>query len=240
MGKFKILLRTSGISKAYHLSRQLPRFFRRQSSRMQARSKIGKYLRFCQQNGTEAKLQVGASDKAIEGWLNTDYEPSGNAVFLDITKPLPFANEQIDVIVAEHVIEHVPKQGANLFLRECHRCLKIGGVLRISTPDVGTLCRYMNQPSDKKAIDLVKRHSRLYRSGNEISYCDFFNDINHFWGHIYLYNEEELCLQIKAAGFTEMHRSCFGASNHSQLQGIDRHQAGHEMNDLNLVVEAVR
>jgi hypothetical protein len=36
------------------------------------------------------KLQIGSGRNTLEGWLNTDLNPTKEIVFLDATKKLPF------------------------------------------------------------------------------------------------------------------------------------------------------
>lgn len=59
---------------------------------------------------------------------------------------LPFQDETLDVIICNHVLEHVhqPEQA----LSEMHRCLKIGGLLIAQTPYA---------PSIKKTLELHKQ-----------------------------------------------------------------------------------
>jgi SAM-dependent methyltransferase len=52
----------------------------------------------------------------------------------DITRPLHFADNSVDMAFAEHVIEHVSFLGGLQFLRECFRVLKPGAVCRIICP----------------------------------------------------------------------------------------------------------
>lgn len=58
-----------------------------------------------------------------------------NYIDCDLSKGIPFNKDEVDGIVASHLIEHLTPQEGVLFIRECHRVLKVGGVLRVSTPD---------------------------------------------------------------------------------------------------------
>lgn len=58
----------------------------------------------------------------------------------DVTHQWPFENENFDVIHCSAVIEHLFDY--KKFFTECNRCLKPGGTLIISCPNVGSLqCR---------------------------------------------------------------------------------------------------
>lgn len=56
---------------------------------------------------------------------------------IDLGKPLPFADQSYDVVLATEVIEHLADHPA--FLRETARILKPGGALVLSTPNVHRL-----------------------------------------------------------------------------------------------------
>ncbi len=53
---------------------------------------------------------------------------------VDLTRPLPFEDEQYDVVVATEVIEHLPNHSA--FLIEATRVIKKHGHLILTTPNV--------------------------------------------------------------------------------------------------------
>lgn len=52
---------------------------------------------------------------------------------IDAEEPLPFANQEFDVVLSFQVIEHVVDEAT--YLREARRVLKPGGVMIIVTPD---------------------------------------------------------------------------------------------------------
>src|SRR5713101_6538584 len=65
----------------------------------------------------------------------------GIDVIWDLRRGLPFPSGSCAAILGEHVIEHIAKEDAEKLLRECHRVLQKGGVVRISTPDAGRFLR---------------------------------------------------------------------------------------------------
>lgn len=54
----------------------------------------------------------------------------------DLNKPLPFASETQDCVIAYSVVEHLLMPCS--FLQECHRVLKPGGRLVVLTPNIST------------------------------------------------------------------------------------------------------
>ncbi|HXI28788.1 MAG TPA: methyltransferase domain-containing protein, partial [Vicinamibacterales bacterium] len=59
----------------------------------------------------------------------------------DITARLQFDDRSVDVVFAEHVIEHVPLVGGVRFLQESARILKPGGICRIVCPMLDRMIR---------------------------------------------------------------------------------------------------
>jgi predicted SAM-dependent methyltransferase len=54
----------------------------------------------------------------------------------NIIKGLPFPNFCFDAVYHSHFLEHLTKNGAEFILKECHRVLKKGGILRVVVPDL--------------------------------------------------------------------------------------------------------
>ena len=58
--------------------------------------------------------------------------------FWDCRKGMPFSDSTVAAIFTEHFLEHLEYTGeVEEFLRECLRCLRPSGVLRIVVPDAG-------------------------------------------------------------------------------------------------------
>ena len=55
----------------------------------------------------------------------------------DLQQPLPFEAESFAVVYHSHVLEHLPRERALPFLKECYRVLKAKeGILRVAVPDL--------------------------------------------------------------------------------------------------------
>lgn len=82
-------------------------------------------------------LNLGCGERFHPGWVNLDLHPSNPSVQRwDVRRPLPFPNGSFDVVYHSHVLEHLSKRDAPVFLRECHRVLKSNGVIRVAVPDL--------------------------------------------------------------------------------------------------------
>jgi predicted SAM-dependent methyltransferase len=56
--------------------------------------------------------------------------------FGDATKGLPISSGSVDVLYSSHMLEHLDKTEAKLFLKEARRVLRSGGIIRLSVPDL--------------------------------------------------------------------------------------------------------
>lgn len=63
----------------------------------------------------------------------------------NLKKGIPFSDGTFDVVYHSHIFEHLERDFAPLFLKECMRVLKKGGILRVVVPDLFILIqRYMD------------------------------------------------------------------------------------------------
>lgn len=192
-------------------------------------------------------LRVGAGSHTEPGWLSVDLLPvSLSIVFMDATKPFPLPSESFDAVQCEHVIEHVTYDAGLAMLRECHRVLRNGGIMRIATPNLDLFRRLLDGDDDDPALAAyVEWSNRTF--GTPVEQRDVGNaafTANRFvrhWGHTFIYNEPTLRKALREAGFVEIMNVTPGESSHSALRGIDRHEEviGKEPNELEtLALEA--
>lgn len=62
-------------------------------------------------------------------------------VVWNLVKGIPYPDETFDVVYHSHLLEHIDRDQAPAFLRECSRVLRRGGVIRIVVPDLEPLAR---------------------------------------------------------------------------------------------------
>ena len=125
----------------------LYRYFRRRHWTRQRSEKLRRY--FAQY--PVRKLHLGCSRQILDGWLNTDMFGFIESVsYLDVTQPFPFGDASIDYILTEHMIEHIPLESAIAMINECHRVLRAGGKIRISTPDLERIAGLYGRSLDER------------------------------------------------------------------------------------------
>jgi predicted SAM-dependent methyltransferase len=87
-------------------------------------------------------LNLGCGRRYHPDWINVDFHSTGPGVLaIDLGGRLPFSDREFDALYHSHLLEHLPKQKAPFFLRECFRILKPGGILRVVVPDLEKICR---------------------------------------------------------------------------------------------------
>jgi predicted SAM-dependent methyltransferase len=130
------------------------------------------------------------------------YRVDGERYFveLDVAEGLPFEAGSLDWVYAEHMIEHLTVPVAVGWLREVRRVLAPGGLLRLTTPDLGTYVDgYLGSGFFK-----THRHE-VYAAGlgppMPQRRAFMFNQIFYLYGHRWIYDLDELRYVLTAAGF---------------------------------------
>ena len=148
-------------------------------SRLRTKRMYKKYLK---KNLTfPRKLHFGSGSKLIKGWLNIDLINSD--IDMDFSKGLlPFEDNSFDIIVSQHVIEHLEMEKELLpIIKELRRVLSPGGVFWISCPSILKICQsYLNDNCQSLLKGRLKRDPGYTTRGypNSIIVNDLFYQID--------------------------------------------------------------
>lgn len=193
-------------------------------------------------------LRIGSGSHTDPGWLSIDILPvNSRVVFMDATKPFPLPSESFDAVQCEHVIEHIPYDSGLAMLRECHRVLHKGGILRIATPDLGLVRKLLDDGNEDDPAVAAYAEWSTRRFGTSVEKRDTGNiafTVNRLvreWGHTFIYDEPTLRKALTEAGFSGIVSVTPGESSHAALRGVDRHEQeiGRAANELEtLALEA--
>jgi predicted SAM-dependent methyltransferase len=179
------------------------------------RIRIQKYLR----NNPEPKLQVGCGPNSLEGWLNADLIYGD--IYVNATKKLPFGDNTLNFVFCEHLIEHFSKKEGFRLLKESYRVLKIGGIIRITTPDLQKLIRlYFDTNQFAKREDCIRV---IYGSEARLSTCEYFNNYMHRWGHKFIYDEQFIRTVLTQIGYANLTFCNNKESKHKALLNLEKH-----------------
>lgn len=70
----------------------------------------------------------------------------------DATKRIPATDESVEVLYTSHMLEHLDRTEATLFLKEARRVLRSGGAIRIVVPDLALHVRQYLDSGDADAL----------------------------------------------------------------------------------------
>lgn len=167
--------------------------------------------------GRDLLVNVACGPQVLQGFVNLDLHPAGpEVVAWDSRRCLPLADGSARGIRVEQFVEHLEtREELPAFLRDCHRALQSGGVLRIIVPDAE---RYLQaycradlsgfrelEVPDPFPDDLPTR-------------MDVINHVFHQWHeHRWAYDFETLAHRLNAAGFRSVERSGYRRSRDLEL-----------------------
>ncbi len=86
------------------------------------------------------KLHLGCGTKKLSGWINIDSVKSCQPDLVhDLSRPLPYADQSAEAIMANGVLEHFDKYARCALVSDWVRVLKVGGTITLEVPDVKKL-----------------------------------------------------------------------------------------------------
>lgn len=146
-------------------------------------------------------LHFGCGDRWVPGWLNVDVV--GSQWDVDLAGGhLPWPSGAFDVMVGQHVVEHLDMTEELLpLLRELQRVARADGVLWLSFPDLEKVCDgYVTDRGRALYEDLRRRHADV-----ELGSVPVQAVINHLFHqrgqHKNLFDRELIGWLLDEAGF---------------------------------------
>ena len=117
-------------------------------------------------------LDVGCGANKTPGAIGLDNNPRTAAdVIHDLGDiPYPFADNEFDLVVSNHVVEHVPDVMA--FIGELHRITRPGGRIKLLTPHY-TNPDWANDPTHRNHINSYTFNT--FMAGRQV--FDFYTDV---------------------------------------------------------------
>jgi predicted SAM-dependent methyltransferase len=117
--------------------------------------------------GQEYLRQKGAA--FVNQWNNVVFAarpgpPLPNTRYLDLSaSPLGFADETFDAVYAYHVFEHLTPWHGERCARQIFSALKVGGIFRLSVPDLETACRQYLHALEAATAEPTRQNTVRYR-----------------------------------------------------------------------------
>lgn len=180
----------------------------------------------------ELRLHLGCGSDVVPGWENLDKswnvhlarmprlrralararvltEEQASARFprgivrADLRKGLEYRDATAAYVYSSHLIEHMSRWQALRLLRECHRVLFPGGVIRLATPDLAlAVAEYTagEAPYGPTPADSFMQQLETYRDVEGSKAQRLIRKLV-FAPHQWLYDRESLALLLTEAGF---------------------------------------
>lgn len=225
------------------------------------------------------KLHLGSGNNTPRGWVNLDgswnaklaKHPTLKKMFVlfrllpqeildiawskdivihDLTKPLPFSNSSFQSIYSSHTLEHLFYNDALELLRESHRILKKGGIIRIVVPDLeSAILEYMgksrfgsknNKYAHEPPADRLQRRIflRTLHPPKGHLLTRIYNTLKDYNTHKWMYDQKSLKNIMKQAGFTNLKKMPF---HKSKIKGIHKiEQSNRVEHGVGLCIEGVK
>lgn len=173
------------------------------------------------------RINYACGGKYLQDWLNVDFHRKNsfivpdNTIYysVDLASKHPFPDNHFEFGFAEDFLEHLQQVDSIIFLSECYRTFKEGGVLRLAFPGLeGVLQKHY---PDAEYETVITAKEEAYTA----------------WGHMHFYSQEELTTVAKHIGFREVNFLEYGVSNFPILAGLETRE---EQSGLNTYVELVK
>ena len=160
------------------------------------------------------RLDLGCGANIHAGLINLDYQwRPGVDLCWDITSGLPFGAGTIRGIFSEHCLEHFDLDAGFAILRECHRILAPGRLMRIIVPDAGLYLDTYAARAGSAPPPAFPYESDVSYRGNSARLLHvnrvFYQDRSSPAGHRCMYDFELLALLLGEAGFQSVIRARF-------------------------------
>ena len=178
-------------------------------------------------------------------------EFGGRVINYDVTQGLPFTNGSVSNLFSSHFIEHLTYRQGIDFLKETHRVLKPGGIVRIICPDIRLwICKLYEKNDDKffdayrNALDIDYFENEIYtEQHNMTTVSQVFNSMIFNWGHKWMWDFESMKLELTKIGFNSINKVAKSVGELEDLDTIENRLSPDKIaaRDLeSLYVEAVK
>lgn len=173
------------------------------------------------------QINYACGGKYLQGWLNVDFHRKNSFIVpknttyysVDLTSRHPFPDNHFEFGFAEDFLEHLQQVDSIIFLSECFRTFKPGGVLRLAFPGLEGVLQKHYPDANYETVVVAKEEAFTA------------------WGHLHFYSKEELTTVAKHIGFREVNFVEYGVSNYPILAGLETRE---EQMGLNTYVELVK
>jgi len=154
-------------------------------------------------------LNLGCARNHIKGMVNADFFPTIRfwkinpklEWYLDLRYPLRCRDSVFDGVFSEHTLEHLYPDDALRLLKELHRVMKRGAIIRITVPD---LEKYVEFYNGKLTGEDQKAFAEKFETG-----ASAIRRMSQDFLHLSLWDFQELSRYLAIAGFVDITKKRF-------------------------------
>jgi SAM-dependent methyltransferase len=153
------------------------------------------------------RISLGCGELVQPGWFGIDLKRAPSVFRADLRRRLPLATGSVDEILAEHVLEHLFLDQIPELLSECHRALKVGGVLRVVSPNgllIADILSGRSGPSVNRQLSFEVALHKFER--DDLLFLRAANRLTHQWGeHRSILTPDGVETLLASTGFSGIH-----------------------------------
>lgn len=155
---------------------------------------------------TPLNVSIGCGYTVPSGWIGIDFKRGRDVFRCDLRRTLPFPDQSVDAILAEHILEHFPLDDLQLLIREIHRVLKPNAPFRIACPDALIIADLLKGHHSERVALQIKLERRVHGwEKDDLLKAKIVNRISHQFGeHHSLLTAETMTVLLENAGFSEV------------------------------------
>jgi hypothetical protein len=125
---------------------------------------------------------------------------TNNIGWADVTRRIPVPDNSAEVLYSSHMLEHLDRQDAMMFLAEARRVLVSGGIVRMVVPDLEkSINSYISHADADLFIESIHVCVPRPRKLSERLRILLVGPRHHQW----MYDGKSLCRLLNNCGFTE-------------------------------------
>jgi predicted SAM-dependent methyltransferase len=163
-------------------------------------------------------LYIGCGNHRLKGFVHVDIDFSKHTkngtkvsppeILCDITQNIPIKDNEVDLIFARETHEHLKYRELINSLIECHRILKVGGLVRFCVPDLDQYTKKFLEKTED--LNLVIKQWDLDPDFPIENHSELFNARIMYHDHFYNHNFETFSNCLLKSGFHNIIKSAPG------------------------------
>jgi predicted SAM-dependent methyltransferase len=120
------------------------------------------------------------------------------------------------------MVEHLAYPDGRRMLAECHRILRPGGRVRITTPNLRFLIGLLDHELDGLQTSYLSWASSVFCGRPVHDHAVFvLNNFVRAWGHQFIYDPSSLTALMKEVGFIDIQEHDLMMSDHEDLKDLE-------------------